>query len=113
MKTKQDMKIASQIIQELSLFLFFHNYQHFDISFEEIEFEETYTLKLKSISDELLQFMKEKINRKREEEIEAYYWELLGDMDSTSELEIMGLFIDHLETKKFSDHIEIYLIRKH
>lgn len=112
MKTKQEMKIASQIIQELSLFLLFHGYHEFDIRFEKTDFEETYTIKIKSISDNLLDYMKEKINRKREEEIEAYYWELLGDMDSTSELEIMGLLINHLEHKVFSDHIEIYLIRK-
>ena len=113
MKTKQEMKIASQIIQELSLFLLFHGYESFDIGFEETEFEEIFTIKIKHIRDELLEFMKEKINRKREEEIEAYYWELLGDMDSTSELEIMGLLIDHLETKKINDHTEICLIRKH
>lgn len=112
MKTKQEMKIASQIIQELSLFLFFHGYTEFDIQFNKTEFEEIYTIKLKSIDDTLLNFMKEKINRKREEEIEAYYWELLGDMDSSSELEIMGLLINHLEHKDFNDHIEIYLIRK-
>lgn len=112
MKNSQEMKISSQIIQELSLFLLFHGYHQFEIGFNKTDFEETFTIKIKSISDTLLDFMKEKINRKREEEIEAYYWELLGDMDSTSEFEIIGLLINHLEHKVFNDHTEIYLVRK-
>lgn len=112
MKTKNEMKIISQIIQELSLFLMFHGYQDYRISFKKTDEKETFTISLKEKNNHMLKIMEEKINREREQEIEAYYWELLGDMDSTSELEIMGLLIDSFTVKELENGIEIELIRK-
>lgn len=111
MNANQEKKIISQLIQEISLFLMFHGYQSYQIAFEQDDFNEIFSITLDHISDELLEFMKTKIKQEREQEIEAYYWELLGDMDSTSELKIMGLFIDDFEVLKDKSSVKINLIR--
>jgi hypothetical protein len=111
MNANQEKKIIAQMIQELSLFLMFHGYKSYDIGFKKEDDHEVFTIKIDQISDELLTYMKDKLHQEREKEIEAYYWELLGDMDSTSELEIMGLFIDEMNVKKEKHAVLIELIR--
>ena len=111
MTGNQEKKIVAQIIQELSLFFMFHGYKAFEIAFSKEDDHEVFLIKINQITDELLNFMKEKLRQEREKEIEAYYWELLGDMDSTSELEIMGLFIDEMNVKNDEHSVIIELIR--
>jgi hypothetical protein len=111
MNANQEKKIISQLIQEISLFLMFHGYQSYQIAFEQDEINKKIIITIDQITDDLLDFMKTKIKQEREKEIEAYYWELLGDMDSTSELKIMGLFIDDMIVKKDKAKVIIELIR--
>lgn len=108
---KQEIKIISQIIQELSLFLMFHGYTHFGLNFERHDGHEKFVITLHEKNKAMLSIMKEKISRKRESEIEAYYWELLGDMDSSSELDIMGLLIDTIDIVESKEQISITLTR--
>lgn len=109
---KKEIKIVSQIIQELSLFLMFHGYTHYGLHFERHHGHETFTVTLHEKNEAMLDTMKEKISRAREQEIEAYYWELLGDMDSSSELDIMGLLIDEIDILESENIITIILKRE-
>jgi hypothetical protein len=59
----------------------------------------------------MLSFLEKKINQKREYEIEAYYSELLGDLDSSTELNILGLVIDYMTIKDDDDKTIITLTR--
>ncbi|HOI84848.1 MAG TPA: hypothetical protein PLP48_02105 [Acholeplasmataceae bacterium] len=111
MKSKQDMKLIAQIIQELSLFVMYHGYESFDLSYARLQYEETYTLVLSDKKEDMLTYMEQKINQKREKEIEAYYWELLGDLDSSTELNILGLIIDYMSYSWDNDKLVITLHR--
>ncbi|HAX02898.1 MAG: hypothetical protein A2Y45_05655 [Tenericutes bacterium GWC2_34_14] len=111
MHSNQEKKIISQLIQEISLFLMHHEYKSYHIEFNQDDFQEIFTITVDHIEDELLDFMKTKIKQEREQEIEAYYWELLGDIDSSSELKIMGLFIDDMEVMQTKSSVTIKLYR--
>lgn len=97
--TKQETKIVSKIIKEISLFLYLHGYSTFEFETYRKK-EDTYLIyKVKNIKSTLVDLIKEKINRERELEVETYGWELMGDMDSKNELEIVGLLIDYVDIK--------------
>lgn len=111
MKSKHEMKLISQIIQELSLFVMYHGYQSFDIAFNREDREESFTLVLPRRDMDMLTYLEQKINQKREKEIEAYYGELLGDLDSSKELNILGLVIDYMTVKEEHEHTMITFTR--
>ncbi len=95
--TKQEVKITAKIIKEITLFLYTHGYSNFEFQTYRKK-EDTYLIfKVKNFKDSLVKLIDEKVNRERELEVETYGWELMGDMDSNNELEILGLLIDNVE----------------
>jgi hypothetical protein len=109
--TKQEVRITTKIIRELSLFMMIHDYTDFQIALNVTENETLFTITLDHASDAFLNKMTEKISRERELEVETYGWELVGDIDSKSELEILGLLIDTIKIEKNNKTV-ISLIRK-
>lgn len=88
-----------------------------DISINIKEDKEKFKLKFKSDYKDISQ---EKINDlvkicntcSKANEMEEFYWELLGDTDSDSELSLMRMMIDEIEIDIQDDYIEMILIRK-
>jgi len=112
MKPTQEIKISAQIIQELILFLMYHGYKHYQIAFDDQGDVETYQVTLPEISQELVSQMKKEIDLPREESMEAYYFELLGDLDTKEDLELLGVFIDQLEVIKHETNVQLIFKRK-
>lgn len=112
MNPKQERRVIAQIIQELSLFLLYHGYQSFDIGLESQPSQEVFVVKVAHMSDELLNQIRTQIEQPREESIEQYYFELLGELDSKENLELLGIFIDSMTVTTQQDHIIIQFIRK-
>ncbi len=112
MKPKQEIKVVAQIIQELALFLMYHGYKSYAISFEDGDHDETFLLELPNIDQKLIEQMRQQIEQPREESIEAYYCELLGDLDTKEDLELLGIFIDTMAVKQTESSVQITLKRK-
>ncbi|MFH5881470.1 hypothetical protein [Liberiplasma polymorphum] len=111
MINKQEIRIVTKIIRELSLFYMIHGYKQFNI---DVKYEDKVTYFVTTISPPKSDFiarMKEKISREREMEVETYGWELIGDIDSKSELEIIGLLIDDMIVQEKEDKVIITLTR--
>jgi hypothetical protein len=108
---KLEYRVDSKIIKQLSLFLMLHGIKDFQLEFHSNNKNVQFIIKAKSIKQEIVDFMVEKIGRKRELEIEIYGWELMGDTDSKNELDILGSLIDKIEVKKLDDYIELTLTR--
>ena len=109
--SNQEIKIITKIIREISLFFLIHGHKELTI---ETRLESEVTLFIATIKhpkDNLLDKMKEKINRERELEVETYGWELVGDIDESSELEIVSLLIDDMTVEKKENHTVITLRR--
>ncbi len=88
-----------------------HDYHEFTIDLKVLPEETVFTITIIDASEDFLMKMTEKISRERELEVETYGWELLGDIDSKSELEILGLLIDSIDIIK-QKNITIKLVRK-
>ncbi len=108
----QEVKIISKIIRELSHYVMIHGYKNYTLE-TRIEEKVTYfKLSIQNPSKAMLEKMKEKVSRERELEVETYGWELIGDIDEKTELEILGLLIDEMVIEKKEDMTHITLIRE-
>lgn len=110
--SKKEMQIITKIIRELSLFFMMHGYNTYQMHMN-MEKQISYlTFDIDNLEEEILINLKEKIMRDREMEVETYGWELLGEMDSKSELEVVGLLIDDLEVSTKKETTTLKFIRK-
>lgn len=94
--TTHEAKKDCKILDEILLYLMKKHIECFDIHFEYTNQEVSYIIKTKPLDKDTISFMKEHINQKRELEIEEYAWELMGESDCQSELNLVGLLIDEI-----------------
>ncbi len=109
---KQEIRILTMIIRELSLVMLMHNHDKFSVTLEKGSKETRFILKTDPLEKDLLERMKEKVNREREIEVETYGWELVGDVDKQSEFEILGLLIDYMEIEETAGEMVLTFVRK-
>ena len=107
-----EVKLITKIIRELSMFLLLHGYEQFSIETDKEKTLTTLLVKVETLDEETKNTMLEKLNREREIEVETYGWQLVGDVDSKSELEIVGLLVDTAEIKEENGHHVIEIVRK-
>ncbi len=110
--SKQEIKLLTKIVRELSMILLIHGYRRFTLTTDYGKAETRFFLNVKNLDDELRDHIEEKVNREREIEVETYGWELVGDIDSHSELEILGLLIDYVEIEQDGDETFLTFVRK-
>lgn len=109
---KQEIKIITNILQEISLFLMIHGYKHYHLEVKNDNGTTLIIIRIAPPKHDLIDRMKEKITGEREIEIETYGWELLGDIDSRGELLMVGSLIDDMIVDESSQETKITLIRK-
>ncbi|BCJ94667.1 hypothetical protein acsn021_22360 [Anaerocolumna cellulosilytica] len=56
--------------------------------------------------------MKYNLNTQRQSEVEGYYWQLVGEDDSSNELHLVGAMIDTAEVDMKQNDLHIFLVRK-
>jgi len=110
---KMEYRINAKIIKQLSLFLMLHGVKQFSLDYQLFDEKVEFSLELDTQKKELIDRMKEKIGKHREIEVETYGWELMGDTDSQTELDILGLLIDRIDIQEVNHHYEITLTRLH
>ncbi len=109
---KLEMRIISVIIREVSLFFMMHGLSDFDIHTEIRKDKILLTTKTKLLPVDLVEHVREKMDRPRELEIETYGWELIGDIDNKSELEIVGHLIDEVVLQSKNGNTVMTFIRQ-
>ncbi|MFP4078390.1 MAG: hypothetical protein ACLFUQ_04540 [Candidatus Izemoplasmataceae bacterium] len=107
-----EKRITSKIIRELALFLMFHKINDFTITTRINEEKTELITKTKRLDDKTIAFIKARLEQGRKLEIETYGWELVGDLDSESELEIVGSLIDGLTIEHDETSTTLVLTRK-
>ncbi len=103
--TRQEIRIQTRIIHELSCFMMMNGQDAFSISVEKQQGRTHFVLRLGSIEAPLLERIKEKVNQPREIEVETYGWELVGDHDTKSEFKILGLLVDYMRVECTEDAV--------
>ncbi|MFP4478381.1 MAG: hypothetical protein ACLFPM_02985 [Candidatus Izemoplasmatales bacterium] len=108
---KREYRVDAKIIKQLSQYLMFHGIKEFSLSFQSSKNEVTFIIESELITPEISEYMKDKISRKREIEVEVYGWELLGDTDSQNELDILGALIDEISIRKENNKTTVIMKR--
>lgn len=108
---KTEFRIQSKIIKQISLFLLMHGINHFAIELLTNHQDVTYIIKTPTIDEDIQKKLIEKLNNKRQIEVETYGWELMGDTDARTELDILGSLIDSIEINNHKDQTIIKLTR--
>lgn len=106
------MQIITKIIRELTLFFMVNGYKKYQMHVDMDKQLTFLTFEIENLGEEILQKLQEKILRDREMEVETYGWELLGEVDSKSELEVVGLLIDDLEVTTQANQSILKFMRK-
>ncbi len=110
--SNQESRIVTKIIHELVLFYQMHGYQNIELKTKKSEQEFVIMIYSAILSEDLLKQIHEKIDRERDLEIETYGWQLVGDIDAKSELEIVGHLIDEMMVEKQKQGMKLTFIRK-
>lgn len=110
--SKKETQIITKIIRELTLFFMMHGYNTYQMDVDMQKTIAYLTFKINHLDTDILKRLQEKILREREMEVETYGWELLGEGDAKSELEVVGLLIDDLEVRQTSKTTILKFVRK-
>ncbi len=110
--SKQEIRIVTKIIRELSLFLMIHGHHTFQLDTTLEGKTRVIRLVVEDMLADTLDKMQDKLGRERELEVETYGWELLGDIDAKTELEIVGLLIDNIDVVTEGKQTQITLKRE-
>lgn len=62
--------------------------------------------------EEFIQKIEYNLNTQRQYEIEGYYWQLVGEDDSSDELHLVGAMVDKANVSKKGKDLHIQLLRK-
>ncbi len=105
-----DKKIG-KIIDELTTYLLRKNVKNISIEIKCFEHKDKIVFTFCDATDELLNILKETLTQERDEQLEEYGWELLGENDCSGELNLIGMLIDRCEFKSIGTKTEISLFR--
>ncbi|PAB59506.1 hypothetical protein [Anaeromicrobium sediminis] len=110
---KHNNKRISKIVDELINYFFSIGGTDISINVQNLEkhhkifFQSNY----KNEQDEKINKLIKYLSYPKQEEIEEYYWELMGDCDVDTELSLIGMMIDEAEVNFVDDKIQITLYR--
>ena len=109
--SKQEIKVITKIIREVSLYLMLNGFKDFLIETKNTSDTTRILITMENPNEKTLSYMKEKLSMAREIEVETYGWELAGDIDSKSGLDMVGLFVDECKVSKDGNKTVISLLR--
>ncbi|AOY75026.1 hypothetical protein [Clostridium formicaceticum] len=110
-----DKMRAIKIVDELISFFFKIDITKLKIDFQ---YEEEKEIKISLQGDcsnppkEKLQELEEILNAPRQDTLEGYYWELVGENDNYDELLLLGALVDGGDVKYHNSQLKITVYRK-
>ncbi len=105
-----DKKIG-KIIDEFSMFLLRNKCSDININIHCDEYEDILTFKFKVPKPAVLDLLKETLTQERDESIEEYGWELLGENDCGSELNLIGMCLDTCDFEVEGEQATVIMTR--
>ena len=93
-----------------------HNYGADKLSVDLVKDEQGYRLSSQispvQLEADKLDELRKHLYQARNPELEDYYWQLAGETDSSSELNLVAMMSDELELELDGDCVSIRLLRK-
>lgn len=110
---RYEVKKITKMLNELSTFCLEHGANDVALHIQRDEIKINITIEASGIVniEETMQSLKDFLSYPRELEMEEYYWELTGEMQSHEELGLVGAMIDEAKIDYKDDRIYIELVR--
>jgi hypothetical protein len=102
-----------KIIDELIIYLFNKGYHLFDFNLNFKPEASIITIVIEDSNQELMETIKEDIHIERDEELEDYGWELLGESCESREIICVGMLVDKMDLSYDGKNTKIELYRSH
>lgn len=102
-----------KIIDEIVLLLFNKGYHKFDFSLDYTEEESLITVLLDDPEKILVEKIQNELHIERDEELEDYGWELLGECSEHRETIYLGMLVDSMDLGYEGGKAKIVFHRKH
>lgn len=102
-----------KIIDELVIYLFNKGYHVFDFNLNFKQDASVITITVEDSNQELMKTIKEDIYIERDEELEDYGWELLGESNESREIIGVGMLVDKVDLSFDGKNTKIVLYRSH
>lgn len=101
-----------KLISELADFVFDAGAGEFVVNYKEEGQETKITIEsnIKNLNPSYLETL-EGLNTERQSEVEEYYWELVGESNTSQELTLVGMMIDKAEYSYENDLLKITVYR--
>ena len=112
---KHEVKKITKIIDEILTFCVYNmDPRRSEMVLEKTDnaFTVVHTFYDVSISAEELAEIRRQLGTKRNHELEDYYWQLTGEIENSSELDLVGMMSDEAVVEYENEKLIISLIRK-
>lgn len=110
---RHEFKKNGKIVDELLIFFLKkgHHEVRFDIKYTKEQTD--FTIFLENISQDEKALIDECFSQTRDESMEEYGWELMGECELSAELNMVGMCIDAHHIEEEGNIMMIHLTRKH
>lgn len=115
---RHEAKKIAQIVSEMLTLFLLNGAENIDIKLKTKSSQNNQNTEIMMIQydcnydEEFILKMKHNLNTQRQNEIEGYYWQLVGEDDSGDELHLVGAMVDKANVTKKGKDLHIQLLRK-
>lgn len=111
---QHELKKVTVIINEIITMLFLKGAEDVDVKIRKKEgrTEISITHFNCEFGNDFLEQLRFDLSAQRQNEVEGYYWQLVGENDSSEELHLVGAMIDEAQVKLEDHNMVIQLVRK-
>lgn len=108
-----EIKKSCKIMNEMLMYLMKNGQRNIDLKIEYTDDMSLFTFTVEELPSKVICQLAENLNKGRKYEFEGYYWELMGESDSSNELEIIGMLVDGITITEKDTKTELIVRRKH
>jgi hypothetical protein len=114
-KMQHEVKKVTLIVNELLTLLLLNGAEDVDVKVNRLEDRTEITLfqPKSKYDDEFIHRLRHNLNTQRQYEVEGYYWQLVGETDSSDELHLVGAMVDEAIIENNDGDLSIHITRKY
>lgn len=112
---QHEVKKVTLIVNELLTLLLLNGAEDVDVKVNRLEDRTEITLfqPKSKYDDEFIHRLRHNLNTQRQYEVEGYYWQLVGETDSSDELHLVGAMVDEAIIENNDGDLSIHITRKY
>ncbi len=110
---QHEVKKITLIINELIAMMLINGAEEIDVNIKRVGDVSEIILVHRNCkySEDFIDKMRYNLKTQRQSEVEGYYWQLVGDDETSEELHLVGAMIDEAEVEKIENDLHIHILR--